>query len=244
MMERRGFLKTSVAFAALAFYPVPVAADILRSNLRRVEPSVGSFDRVRFDGEPGFRFTLSNQDGREREIAAEASGRQRIEVRDTVPDGRGTLSYSLEFMVPELNDPDGRLEAKFIFFQVKPDRVRNIGFIPYISIMVPRNYRSEGFHVDFDFPDNVHLITNSRLRIGAWHKLQVIVRWTDGADGFCDVFVDGRRIARHIGATGPDVSTAAVPSFGIYRSDMDRTNPQRVENLSLYVKNYRVEKIG
>jgi hypothetical protein len=244
MVERRTLLTTAITFAAFVVSPLTAAAQVLRSSLQQVESSVGSFDRVQFDGQPGYRFTLRNQDGREREIAAEANGRQRIELRDTVPNGRGTLSYTLEFMVPPFTDPDGRLEEKFIFFQIKPDRVRNIGFIPYVSIMVPRNYRSEGFHVDFDFPNNVHLVTNSRLRVGAWHELQVIVRWTNGSDGYCDVLVDGRRIARNSGATGPDVSSAAIPSFGIYRSHMDRTDPQRVEDLTLYVKNYRVEQIG
>lgn len=244
MIERRTFLTRAIGFTAIAISPFRAAAKQLRSSLQRVESSVGSFDRVRFDGEPGHRFMLGDEDGREREIAAEANGRQRIELRDTMPDGRGTLSYNLDFMVPPFADPDGRLEAKFIFFQIKPDRVRNIGFIPYVSIMVPRNYRSEGFHIDFDFPNNVHIISNSRLRLGSWHELQVVVRWSNGIDGFCDVFIDGRRTARHSGATGPDVSSAAIPSFGIYRSHMNRADPQRVEDLTLYVKNYRVEQIG
>ena len=242
-MFRRSFLARAMAVGTTVLAPLSAAAQVLRSRLVVVSVSVGDHDKVRFDGTPGHRFTLRNSDGREDEIAAEANGRQRIELRDVAQDARGTMRYSMKFMVPEMNDPDGRLEAKFIFFQIKPDHVRNIGFIPYVSIMVPRDYRREGFHVDFDFPDNRHITTNTRLRIGSWHDIQFVIRWSKAADGFADVIVDGARIARHTGPTGPD-GGAAYPNFGIYRSHMNRTDPQKVEDLTVYIKDYVVERLA
>lgn len=244
-MKKRIFLFGLTALVSAGISPLRATATVLRTRFKKVESAVGSYKKARFDGESGYVFTLKNSDGREREIAAEASGRQRIELQDASMKGQGTMRYSLDFLMPALNDPDGRLEAKFIFFQVKPDRIRNIGFIPYVSIMVPQRYRSEGFHVDFDFSKkNIHVVTKKRISPGRWHNLDVTVNWTTGSSGFCTVAVDDQVIASHRGPTGPDVSPSARPTFGVYRSHMDKTDPAKVEDITLYVKNVRVERVA
>lgn len=244
-MNRRKVLFGGSASVMAVLAPMAAAAKVLRTNLKKVESAVGTYKKVKFGSESGYAFFLKNSDGREREIAAEASGRQRIELQDRGMKGRGTLRYSMDFQMPPLNDPDGRLEAKFIFFQVKPDRVRNIGFIPYVSIMVPQRYRSEGFHVDFDFTDrNIHRVTSKRISPGAWHRLEITVKWSTDRSGYCDVKVDGQTIASHKGRTGPDVSPAARPTFGVYRSHLNRTDPAKVEDITFYVKNFQVEDLA
>ncbi|MEM6565709.1 MAG: heparin lyase I family protein, partial [Pseudomonadota bacterium] len=243
--KRRDFIGALAAAGTIALLPVRGLAEVLKTRPRKVDISVGNYKKVRFGNEYGWAFTLKNGDGRETEIKAEANGRQRIELRDAKLKGQGTLRYTMDFMMPALDDPDGRLEAKFIFFQIKPDRIRNVGVIPYVSIRIPKNYRSDGFVVDFDFTDrNDYRRTNKKVRPGHWHRLEVTVKWVKDASGYAVVKMDGQTLAQHKGYTGPDAGPQAMPQFGVYRSHMNRTNPSKVEDILFYIKNYKVERLG
>lgn len=232
----------SVAFVCQL--PSIASGQEIRQKLKRVSISVGAQRRVRVDGEKAWKFTLSPE-GREREISHEKSGRQREELRDHSSNARGTVRYSLEFMLPKIDDPDGRLEAKFIFFQLKPRDKRTDSFYPYLSVEIPKNYRSQGPKVDFEFRvGKIHEVRSGKpISLNRWHRLDVIVRWTKQSDGLAEVIVDGRTIARHNGFTGPDIGDPLV-NFGIYRSHLDRANLSKLEEVNLFIRRYRVERIA
>lgn len=103
---------------------------------------------MRIDGERAYEFTL----GPDKFEAGEGS-RQREELRDVVPNARGTVRYRMEFLFPTIDDPDGRLESKFIFFQIKPKdpRTSTGDWFPYLSIQIEPDYRRAGPYTEFEF---------------------------------------------------------------------------------------------
>ena len=245
-MDRRVFIK-AVCLGAVGLagqFPLFASAQEIRQKIKRVTNSVGKSRRVRIEGEKAWQFTLTPE-GRESEIAAEASGRQREELRDYSSSARGTVIYQLQFMLPRIDDPNGQLEAKFIFFQLKPRDKRGVGFNPYLTVEIPKKYRSQGPKVDFEFQDGkVREVRSGKpVSPNRWHALEVIVKWSAQPDGFADVKLDGRTIARHDGFTGPDIGDP-LPNFGIYRSHLNNVDPSRLETINLYVRRYRVERIA
>ncbi len=245
-MDRRVFIK-AVCLGAVGLagqFPLFASAQEIRQTIKRVSNSVGKSRRVRIEGEKAWHFTLTPK-GRESEIAAEASGRQREELRDYSSSARGTVIYKLQFMLPNIDDPNGQLEAKFIFFQLKPRDKRGVGFNPYLTVEIPKNYRSQGPKVDFEFQDGkVREVRSGKpVSPNRWHALEVIVKWSAQRDGFADVKLDGRTIARHDGFTGPDIGDP-LPNFGIYRSHLNNVDPSRLETINLYVRRYSVERIA
>ncbi|NOD31498.1 heparin lyase I family protein [Ruegeria atlantica] len=243
-MKRRSVLKATAVFTLAMVTALPMAAKELRTKLRRVDGSVGKSRRVRINGERAWEVTLP-PDGREEEIASEASGRQREELRDYTQTAQGTVRYSIDVLMPPWDDPDGRLEAKVMFFQLKPRKRRGESFWPYLSVEIPPDYRRAGPKVDFQFDLGPTMIKQSRspMAPNRWYQLQVTVKWSTASDGYAIVELDDRQIARFDGVTVTDNSIPLV-NFGTYRSHLNATDPSKLETVQLFFRRYRVERLS
>ncbi len=246
MVRRRSFLVNTVSagFAALAGLGANAAfAKELRQRLKRVSISVGKSRKVKVSGERAWHFILPPDRREDRTRETSGAGRQREEMRDTIAHAKGTVAYSIEFLMPEIADTDGRLEAKFIFFQIKPDAPRgpNDEYWPYFSIQVDPDY---SMWMDFEFVAGNQIGRPGRasVRQNQWHRLEVVVKWSGGKDGYAQVNFDGRKIGEYRGYTGPDGSPHV--NFGLYRSHLDRANQSKLETLELYVRRYSAVQVA
>ena len=240
-MHRRGFLAGVFAALSVGLGALPAAAKQLRQSMKRAPTSVGKRRNVRIDGEKAYHFTLGPK-----KLEPGKGSRQREELRDVVSHARGTVRYRMEFLFPTIDDPDGRLESKFIFFQVKPkdSRTSTGDWFPYISVQMEPDYRRIGPLTEFEFSVGDQRGTPSRRPItqNVWHQLEAVVKWSQGNDGFATVSIDGRQIASFKGKTGPDGEP--LVNFGIYRSHVHRADPAKLETLQFYVRRYATERIS
>ena len=244
-MRRRDLLR-KMGWAGVAGLSGLIAkaanAKELRQRIKRVPISVGRSRKVKIDGEKAWHFILppDKREDRTREVIG--AGRQREERRDEISHAKGTVQYSIEFLVPTIEDSDGRLESKFIFFQIKPDGPRGKldERFPYFSIQVDPNY---SLFTDFEFTVGRQIGKQARASVkqNRWHRLDVVVKWSQGKDGFAYVEFDGSRISNYKGYTGPD--GRPLVNFGIYRSHLDRANPDKLETLELFVRRYKAVQL-
>ena len=231
---------------------LPVAdaqTGVLPQDLRRVPASVARYETARFEGIPGFTFTLTPQ-GREGGDSRERRpGRQRIELRDHNGVGAGLVRYEIEFYLPEFKDKNGNLETQVVIFQLKPQFVREgTEHIPYMTIELPEYYDERGLAVyfDFDLRKGKRGVADDRrapLGLNRWHRLRTDVNWTDSAEGFARVYFNDRLIADYVGPTGPD-QARAFAQFGLYRSDLRRIGSDGLETLVLHTRNYRTTRLS
>lgn len=239
-MRRRYLIQSMLASGVACLCSAPSAARDLRQKLVRAPTSVGKTKRVQIDGSRAYAFQLGPD-----KFESGGGFRQREELRDLLTLAKGAVRYSIEFLFPEIDDPDGYLERPFIFFQIKPKdpRTSEGDWFPYLSIQLERNYLKDGLYTDFEFEvgDIRSAQSNQPIRQNVWYRLDVVVKWSNGTDGYALVSVDGGRIASFRGRTGPD----GVPlvNFGIYRSYMHLANPEKVETLKFFVRNYVVTQL-
>jgi hypothetical protein len=239
-MKRRIFLSGVTTAIAGSIGALPAAAKQLRQSMKRAPTSVGKRRDVRIDDEHAYEFTLGPD-----KFEPGKGSRQREELRDVVSNASGTVRYRIEFLFPTIDDPDGRLESKFIFFQIKPKDTRTStgDWFPYLTVQIEPDYRRVGPYTDFEFTVGDQRGTASRrpIKQNVWHQLEVVVKWSQGNDGFATVAIDGNRIASFNGKTGPDGEP--LVNFGIYRSYLHRADPAKVETLQFYVRRYASERI-
>lgn len=240
-MNRRYFLQGMLAGGLALVAAVPAAAKQLRQRLKRVSISVGKTKKVKIDGERAFAFTLGPD-----KLERGTGSRQREEMRDTISHAKGTVHYSIEFLFPTIDDPDGRLERQFTFFQIKPkdSRTKTNDWFPYVNIQMEPDYRRKGIFTEFEFKvgNQIGRTSHKPIQHNKWYRLDVVVKWTQANDGFATVELDGNRIASFKGKTGPDGEP--LVNFGIYRAFMHRADPAKVETLQFYVRRYTATQIA
>lgn len=212
--------------------------------LREVPASVASYTPSRFDGVPGYSFTLTPR-GREGGDSRERRpGRQRIELRDLNGLGSGTVRYEIEFNLPDFADANGHLETQVVVFQLKPRFTREgTEHIPYMTVELPEYYGERGLNVNFDFDLGLgrRVVEDDReasLGLNRWHRLRTDVRWSEEDDGYARVYFNDRLIAEYIGPTGPD-QDRVFAQFGLYRSDLQNIGGRNLETLVLHTRRYQ-----